>query len=383
MRRIILLILCCVMLVGCAFADEPVTLRLYEIDARTSFLKNHPNLKVVDVSGDPFGSKVKLLKSENCPDALMLRTASDDFQALRRAGLLNDLSSSDEITRIICRMPHWVQYEVVSEYGHIYGLPILHHIYPFHWNREAWKAAGLSREDAPQSYAELLDFLEKWIENPVDTVCISHLTRWNTGTVKYNYCYWLMEFLLQSWEMQQRYAQEGVDFNHRELIALAERTRTVGLALYKAEPRNKSKLPELFENCLNGMGYPVQDYGMSCTIPMRITEDQPALCKASMSIAVIPSSSAHPEEALLLLEDYARVQWKINYTLFMDYQPDAFDNNTVTQGWLNDYWNYNGTFVYFPTVFNEHRNGQTSKEGLLMKFFEGKISAEQLAKELI
>ena len=243
----------------------------------------------------------------------------------------------------------------------------------------------------PQSYEGLLDFLDMWLariaKTPETDVCVSRLLRWNTGKERYNYCWWLTETLLMSWEMQQRFAHEPIHFDNPQFVALAARSREIALALYDAEPRQRKResMMQLFQNDIRGGEYANngRDYGYSHTIPMRVTDDQPALMAMSMDLYVVREGSAWMSEAIGFLEsELANENWRCDYTLYTDFDPNRYPESGISQGWIDDYRGYEGAMVYYPKVFNVIRNAETSKESLMMKFFEGKVSAQEFASGL-
>ena len=129
-------------------------------------------------------------------------------------------------------------------------------------------------------------------------------------------------------------------------------------------------------------------YGLSHSIPLRLTSDQPELTRANVSLLFIRKESPWLEEGLqLLVHLNAKGSWWFQYALYTDFQPGnySFDNERtgyVDAGWLEDYHNYGGVFVTQPRLLGKTRDGTTQKEALLMQFYQGKISAEELAQGL-
>ena len=372
-----------------ALADSRAPIRLVDIGPRTYWSEN--GIKKTDLSYDPWGDRTQLLQGDGAADLMVLRTYNDDFTAYVDAGLLADLSGSEFIRETVSRMAPSARAFITADDGRILAVPHMHGENPFYWFQDAWDAAGLTEADVPQSYEGLLDFLDMWLERiaatPETNVCVSRLLRWNTGTERYNYCWWLLETLLMSWEMQQQYAGEAVHFDTPQFVALAERTREIALALYDAEPRQRKRenMMQLFQNDIRGGEYANngRDYGFSHTIPMRVTDDQPALMAMSMELYVVREGSAWLSEASGFLEsELADDNWRWDYTLYTDFDPNSYPESGIKQGWIDDYQSYEGTMVYYPEVFYGTRHAETSKESLMMKFFEGKVSAQGLASGL-
>jgi hypothetical protein len=105
--------------------------------------------------------------------------------------------------------------------------------------------------------------------------------------------------------LQCEYAGEAIRFDTPEFRELLMRTKTVGEALFEAEPRQKGKM-RLFSNTLTGWSYQEIDDGLSHVIPMRITEDQPALIKAQVDMLCAGANGGQPELALNYVENAAQ-----------------------------------------------------------------------------
>ena len=385
----VLLFALCMALSCAAWAENREPIRLIDIDP-TSFWKDN-GIRKTNVSYDPWGDSVALLRGENAADLMVLRSYNDDFAVFRDSGLLADLSASEAIREAVDRMTPAIRQLITADDGRILALPYRAGLHPFYWSQEAWDAAGLTEADVPQSYEELLDFIERWIERiqdePKKDVCVSRLTTWNTGTEKYNYCWWLMETLLTSWELQQRHAGEAVHFGTAEFAALAERTRELALALYEAEPRQKKRaaMLELFQNDLRGGKYANggSEYGISHTVPLRVTADQPLVMSAYMEMYVVREGSDWRDEAIAFLEQQlSEDDWRFIHCLYEDFDPDDYADCWVTRGWLADYRAYEGEMLFTPVVFHGVRGAETGKESAMMQFFEGKITAREMADRL-
>lgn len=394
LKRIAALVLALCCLFSAALAEE-ITLRLLDIQESSAYRRANPHIAIEEVSVSPWGDALSWVE-ENKADVIYLRGNSKDTHAvLARPDLLADLSASAEITRAVSRMMPWIQQLVIHQDGAIRALPLSATVRCFSWRQDAWDAAGLTADDVPRSYEELLDFLEAWCDrlevNPHQPVRVSSLLRWNTGTQKYNYCWWLTEMLLMCQVMQCRHAGQPVTFDTPEFISCAQRTIGVASRLYKLEPRGKKteNLPELFFNSLRAgrIFNEGRDYELSHAIPMRLNSDQPALIWGSVEMAVVPSASARQEEALRFLED--RLQhsgWMYDVLLYADFAPENYKSagaiNSVSEGWLKDYRSCDAMIEDCPNVFEFQRDSATGKESLMMKFFRQDISAETFAQRL-
>lgn len=376
-------------------AAEKQPMKVMGLGTESSFWTAHPEIPHQSVFYVSFADSLsEMLRTK--PDVMSLSPNNEDVQAYIDADVLADLSGSQRIVQAVSRMAPAIRQMVTDCEGRILAMPITAYVHPFDWYQDAWDEACLTKADVPQSFTELLDFLDAWVERirqkPEKNVCVSHLLRWNTGTEKYNYTYWLTAFLLHAHEMQQRHAGETVTFQTEAFISLAERARTTGLALYEAEPRQakRQRMLQLFQSDLNGGEHANNGraYGLSHSVPLRLTSDQPALTRLSMELGAVRKGTPWLEEALLLLEQKLDEHpWFGDYALYADFAAGdyAYDSGRIIhidEGWLADYRCYTGELVAYPTSFNLLRDGLPEKEALMMQFFQKEISAEAFARGL-
>lgn len=382
MKRILCLLLLCCLLPLPALGEA---LRLLDVDG-AAFRQKGIATEDVDYlwwNRDLLG----MLQGDRAPDLMSLRP--DEMALVKDA--LADLGQSDVIRAHVARMTPWVQQAVTDDQGRILAVPQIYFLDPFLWNADAFSAAGLTAADAPGSFTALLDFVESWCdrletEGP-QPVCIARLTRWNTGTEKYNYCYWLMETLLDCWEIQQTHAGQPVQFDQPQFVQLAERARQAAKRLYQLEPRQKKRqnMPELFSNLIHGgqwTEYYDRDAFLSQSMPMRLTEDQPRIVLGSMRLWCVRADSLWQQEAIGYIDDRLNARDTGSPMLYMDHPAGEKEDYTLRQSWLDDYHAYDGTVTYLDSVFNQGRTTETDKEAVLMKFFKGDISAQTLAEKL-
>lgn len=384
MKRICCLLLLCCLLPLSALGE---TMRLLDVDG-VYFRQQGISTEDVDYiwwDKDLIG----LMESDRAPDLMSLNP--DEMTQLAEKGCLADLGQSEVIRAHVARMVPWAQQAITDDQGRILAVPQIYFLDPFLWNADAFAAVGLTAEDAPDSFTALLDFVESWCDRleteGAQPVCIARLTRWNTGTEKYNYCYWLMETLLECWEIQQTHAGQPVQFHQPQFVELAERARQAAQRLYQLEPRQKKRqnMPELFSNLIHGgqwTEYYDRDAFLSQSMPMRLTEDQPRIVKGSLQVWCVRADSPWQQEAIRYIDDRLNARDTGSPMLYMDHPAGEKKDYTLRQSWLDDYHAYDGTATYLDGVFYQGRTTETDKEAVLMKFFKGDISAETLAEKL-
>ena len=237
MKRLLaaLLMVCVLSASACA---ERTVLRLLGLEESAEDRRAHPDIAYQQVRHDVWGDPLTWI-AENGADVVYINGWGEDLRSILARAELLDLRESAELSGEIGRMTQWVQALVTAEDGALLALPINAKPLCFSYRQVGWDAAGLTAADMPQSYAELLDFLERWCDRLEQEgqppARAADLFYWNTGTESCNYGHWLMELLLTCHAMQQQYADGQVRFNTPEFIEYAIRTRDVAQRLYRLE----------------------------------------------------------------------------------------------------------------------------------------------------
>ena len=395
MKRIFnFLLVICILFSSAALAEDTRSpLRLGGPIAETVYWQDHGIQTTMPYYG--WDDYMTIVKGDNAPDHYSFRTSSDDFLASKNAGLLADLSDSEIIRAWTDRLRPDIKKLVTTEDGKIVGLAGLDGavaVVPVYWRQDAWDAAGLTKEDVPGSYTELLDFLEKWMERiggkPEKNISVADTLSSHKGEGKNSYVRWLLDILINTWEMQQYFAGETLNFDTPAFIALLKRTQDVGLRLYQAESieKNHPNMLQLFENYSGGELYNAgRDYGLSHTVPFRITSGQPVLMRGIAAISVVRADSQWLKEIIGRMEYDLKdrgLNGRGNADLLRDVMPRVHNPNevsspsTVTAGYLKDLDNYTGTVCFAPM------RTHTMYEDALERFGTGQLSAEKLAAQI-
>ncbi len=331
------------------------------------------------------------LQGENPPDVIMLNSDYCDLSTLLKSGLLADLSGNDSIRGANERLYEPIRKLLCAEDGRILAVPVRLSAYPVYWNHEAWEAAGLAESDVPQSFEELLSFLESWTErirrSPEKLISVNSFSA-SLGYPPYGkttYALWLTDVLLTCWEIQAN--ENPVSFDSAEFIMLAQRTRDVAKALTDVEPARRGSL-SLFDSCLWG-GKPKDDHTYACILPMRLRTDQPALVRGHLEVLVVREGSAYAQECIEYLEHTLSVPGFMSrkeYMLFKDYAagPAASAStrksaDSVSAAWLNAYAP-EILFFYQPVFFPRDAAGK--REKAVLDFAAGTIDPETFARAL-
>ena len=332
-----------------------------------------------------------LLSMDSAPDLYRTSCEACDIQALKDAGVLADLSGSSVLAEAVSHMRPELQALARDGNGLLVVMPHSMMSDPVYWRQEAFEAAGLTEDDAPKSYTELLDFAEKWAArvsaHPETRVCFTDTSSFG-GSAAYAYTWWLLDMLINAWEMQAYEAREPLTFDTPECIALLKRTKEVGKRLYQAEPGQKKRQDMLFlfwnqhgGSGVEGLYNGGRDYGLSHTVPFRISTGQPALMRTHAGVTVIRAGSGQTETGIGYLETLVPSSQSVySAEIYREgVAPGAYGKDFVeciTAGWLRERSEYAGTFSFAP------RRTFFLYESAIMKFLQGKLSAEKLVQKI-
>ena len=267
--------------------------------AYQKFTKSHPEC-IVNTETNIYRSTNEiisaLLTGEFPYDTFVMTTTSFDIKKLMKKGYCANLSESPVIQKELEQMYEPIQQQLTYE-GKLYGAPFYCYIGYYAYRPDAWEAAGLTQEDVPTSFTELLDFLEAWVERIIDepeddiSVCNAFASE---AYGEDSYISYLVDHLIQNYIMDYNYANKPLRFDTPLFRNLLERCEKIGADLYLYEPRVKGDFA-LFEDL----------YGMrelAHLIPLRMTNEQPVLIKASLYTGFLNARGQHQELATEYLE---------------------------------------------------------------------------------
>lgn len=230
-------------------------------------------------------------------DVFTMDSSTFDIQKLISKGYCCDLKNSQIITDMFKNMYEPIKNQVVQN-ENIFGVPDSVDIRYMMYDEKAWAAAGLESEDVPTSFADFLDFLDRWVERiaiqPEDHISVCN----SFDEALYNessYTVFLTDKLIENHIMQCAYAGEPLRFDTPLFCELLNRCQSIGKALYEYEPREKGEM-QLFYDF----------YGMrtlNYLVPLRLTKDQPILIKANLHVHFLNAASVSKELAMEYLEN--------------------------------------------------------------------------------
>ena len=346
--------------------------------------------------------------SENPPDIFML--GAGDFSTAKQKDYLCKFKPSTKMLAEYEEMPQIVKNILtpllIADDTQFYGYP--QHCHPeamMFWVPDAWEASPFKEVPPPQSYSELLDFLEIYLSTPHDGFCF-YCDALGENHPEQDW----IDRLLTCWTIQKRSAGEEVCLIDPEFVSLAERTRDLAVKLAKEEPnKKKQKGRQLFTwhyygNTENGK----DTFSWKNMIPWRITSDQEPLVNFTLHIISIHSKSPLSNQASELLDvivDHRKDLYhgEQNYLRYLYINPDWIDvqdeNRITVKNVGKKLWYMGMTQEYVDSIWEMHQYAvpcSVNKVFLLdlpyhyfqkqyqleRSFINGKISADEFATQL-
>lgn len=326
MKKFLALLLAMTVLAANASAE---TLRFYATNVPQALLDAHPGLTIVQTDFErdraftttsEFAGAL-LTRSFNW-DLLTVSTNQVDTDLLMEKGYLLDLSDSEIIRDAVSRMYPFIQ-ERCMHNGRIYAVP--HSIEIVRPDAqiasEIMEDLGYSEADVPQTFPALLDFIEAYLDRRDTDPDLDYCVVANLDDSYYHehfYARYLTQQLLESHIRQCLYAGVPIRFHTPELVALLERTRALADRILTYEPVRPSASGLFWPGIIGSRSALGQNYSISC----RLSEDQPKLQIAYVTLSAAYAATESPELAIEALEDLLPDLWDVDKTyLFMDAEP--------------------------------------------------------------
>lgn len=273
------------------------------------FLKDHPDMKTDWPSQVYYSTSAfvtALMTKEYYCDMFTWGTDAVDWHALMEKGYCFDLSGSKALMEMVSQMHPSIAAQAFRD-GHLYALPTSVGFSFLQISEDVWAKAGFTLEDVPQSFPELLDFLESWCDRieAEPEAEIRVMGGWDSGNyTKSAYISKLAHMLLDVAMMQMEYVGEELRFDDPELLTLLKRCFTVGKRLYRLEPRRDTYA--LFEESARDV-WPISS---DRVVYLRLNNAQPKLMEAKAYMWAIYPATDKVELCVELLERVAEDRWQ-------------------------------------------------------------------------
>lgn len=292
--------------------------------AYIAFAAAHPDVKI-DINSNTYYNTQQVLNSfltgELPYDVFSLTTQTFQIRLLMEKGYLMPLATNGVIQSFVANMYAPFR-EQLSYNGILYGIPYACGVYYYAYDPDAWAEAGLTETNVPTSFTDYLNFLDQWVlriqDEPEDAISVCN----SFDSEQYgphSYILYLVQLLVENYILQSNYNGVPIRFNTPTFMNLLNRCQKIGQALYTYEPEQKG-MYALFEErtTLQQLRY---------LVPLRLTEDQPIIVKASIYASFINIRSQ--ESALsedFLIQRLQHISPQDNVYFYPDAEPVKDEN---------------------------------------------------------
>jgi hypothetical protein len=228
--------------------------------------------------------------------------------------------------------------EACSYNGTFYAVPTYTYAYTIGYNLKAFEKVGLTEDDVPKTYSEMLDFIDRWqneFAEEYSEMSLFESMQWIDMKTQ------LLSSLLNYRELQCKVSGETLSFNDSALLETLEKfsqTDFYGFYDPNAESSDDDVYYEEYETdgtprflftsyySLQPQSYDNQKYMKP--LVLTISEDDEPLVKSSLYVMVVNPETEHKEAALALLKCIAE---NIDETQKIAMMPDK--NEPVINTW--------------------------------------------------
>lgn len=324
------------------------------------FISEHPEVTFerqtdfIDTTEELVG---QLITKQFQYDIMGLSTVQIDPHIVMKKGFYLDLSENETICKAVASMYPAFQQAAMYD-GKLYALPYGIGFDIMKLAADDWQEAGYTDDDIPQSYEELLQFLEGLCERLEDDPDLPiHLYMRVNAMGDYDasdYTLLLTDWFLSDYITQKQMAGEMLSFDDEELASLLEKTKTVCSRLFSAErylsPKETNTGLSLITEG-NQMFWP--DDG-KYVLFFRMNNQLPKIIRVRLDMLSIYAGTEYPALCMEMLEDV------VNY------------------GAGGSYTNYSNAFLYqnaTPIVSDHYETNRIPYQNVVTYFIN------ELAKE--
>lgn len=326
-------------------------------------------------------------------DVFTLWVHVHNMERFMEEGYCADLSGNETLMAVIDQLYPTVA-KAVTRNGAVYGMPIgISAMDYLSYTPEALDALGLSESDLPTSFTGLLDFLEAWPERFATRPMVSVNAYWDAEHCDNEHVYtqWLVGLLVRHYARQCEYQGKPVDFTTPQFLALLNRSKTVGDALYGHDGLQEPNF--LFCEMIGSAG------DVTHAIPMRMTDDDPIFYAMELTCLCVSAKGdrqalgealiASYMQTLLSEKDSAEIDTEegLDYLsaqegLFatVDRPMRVSNSGALNEKSLDLYRRLTESFYFpMPGAFDSRAGGTND---IRLRFARGQLSAEKYVKQL-
>lgn len=276
--------------------------------AYQAFKKTNPDVNATAVL-NPYQTTTELINAlltHGFPyDTFTVSSERFNINTLIDKGYCLNLSQYPAIKEAVSKMIPSIA-ALVTRNDAIFGVPYNCTIQYMTYNISAWNELNLSHQDIPNSFPELLTFLEKWITQVQNCEFDGYCVVGSFDEELYcetSYSGYLVRLLMNEHILQSAYAGQPLRFNSQSFKDNLERCLKIGKSLYELEPQPNQGIP-LFEFS-SGME------NLKQFISLRLSDDQPTLIPCAVNVCMVYATTNFPELAasfaLEMLNNYEAI----------------------------------------------------------------------------
>ena len=253
--------------------------------------------------GDESTLLQSMMNQDNRVDIYTIDASSSVYDAIYSRGFMGSLESSEKLKTAISQMYPFLR-DACQKNGTLVAIPINMNGASFGYHVEAWSKLGLTQEDLPRTWEQLLDLLERLPEKLEGT----EYRPFEVWMTKQNFRGTLMSTIVQ----QYAAARPEDGFNTPVLRGLLERAYKLDLdALGLYDEEEMEDVYERYEEMGGGktallisdMEVPMNTYRQDYqAMILSFAEGEETMLPASLSVAFLNPYSTHPKEAIAYLE---------------------------------------------------------------------------------
>lgn len=285
----------------------------YVDDVIRDYAKAHADVAIeyIDVNDSSAEGYRSHMQSPQAADIYGLSLPYSPYAPLLKHGLISDLSASEKLMETVSAMyPNLTDEYLVD--GKLYGLPVSISASMMGYYPAVFEKAGLTEDDVPTTYGELMDFLADWYYDYYDDNPDITLFEWSPDL---RYALFGMIFQTQVTSCQAR--GESITFRTPEIQQLLNRLDSQEMKTIFAELGPKrdasganvvtviewSDQPTyLFSNYHDPMPSRYQSWMPAEPMPLSLNEGDNPVYDASLTLMVVNRASKNQDLAVDLLE---------------------------------------------------------------------------------
>lgn len=243
-----------------------------------------------------------MVSGSDTVDVLRLNSDYAPLGRLIDKGYALDLSAYPELTDIASRMdPAFVS--LCTRDGKLYGLPVDVSGYAIGYNEDAWEKLGLTEDDLPATFDELLDFVANWQADYGEEHTDLMLT--DNGMARDALTSWLMD----AYAAEQLRAGQKLSFDTELFRKLMQKMESIDFSEIDVPPE---KQDDSFWNRMavfstyTSVTYPQQYRYSMKFLALPLTDGLQPVMPATVEYLVINPRTTHLDQAVQYLSVFAQ-----------------------------------------------------------------------------